>query len=322
MGPFIERTQQVMSHNFCMVALLVGLAIGSVVPDFNLAQPGADEIKLSSVKGSFVLLMLSPNPADSELVAATKFIKPEGKKVTGFLVNQPAQWQALGISAETKKRTALLVNPAGRLVKEWQNPGADFGLQLGSWLTGYSLPIGYFPPDPRTFFQIEPVSEPGAVGITGNMRGKGLLVLFLSTTGALDNLYGARLKLISEKCKEKGIAAIGLFSDYDEKQESVDVWAKANGIEFACRVDPGSAFADAFRATRTPEVFLLDAKGAVCYTGAIDSSSWERETNRRYLMEAVDALIDGTNMKPNKTIPFGTIIRRSEADDRSRNSGK
>lgn len=304
-----------------MVALLAGLAIGMAIPEITLKTPDGSQQSLSSLKGNFVLLLGGATPADAELLSGARLIKAEGKKISAFGVSDQASLEALGLSKGGKvTRRALLVNPAGRLVKEWENPGTDLATNFGSWITGSSLQIGYFPPDPRIFFDVKFPVEPGAIGLAGNMRGKGLVVLFLATAGVLDDLYAARLKLLEEKCKVAGIGIIGLFSAYDEEQIVVTAWANANELTFPCFVDPGSAFADAYRATRTPEAFLLDTKGAVFYTGSIDSSSWDRETNRQYLNEAVEALVGGKPMKPNRTMPFGTIIRRSVADDREKKS--
>lgn len=304
-----------------MVALLAGLVIGSALPEISLKSADGTVASLSSQKGSFVLLLGGATPADSELLSGVKLIKTEGKKVVAFGVGDQLSLEPLGLWSNGKAvRRAMLVNPSGRLVKEWENPGTDLALNFGSWITGTSLPIGYFPPDPRSFFDVKLPQEPGSVGITGQMRGKGLVVLFLATSGVVDDLYAARLKVLENKCKEKGIGLIGLFPAYDETQETVANWAKSNELTFPCFQDPGSAFADTYRASRTPEAYLLDAKGALFYTGCIDSSSWDRESNRRFLMEAIDCLLSGQSMKPNKTMPFGTIIRRSAADDREKKS--
>jgi hypothetical protein len=224
---------------------------------------------------------------------------------------------------------ATLVNSKGRITKIWAVGGPKLAGFVTGWRSGRSLGIGASPPDPRAHVAALPKLAPPTSSFellahTLRLRftvpgvssdSGGLLVLFLSTSGAADGLYLERISECAKEAAKAGIGVLGLFPDYDETAAGVSAFGAAAGISFDIALDPGNAFADAYRATRTPEAFLLDADGRLVYTGAIDSSTWPDPSNRPFLMEAIKNMGSGQAPKIAKTLPFGTIIRRSSADE-------
>jgi hypothetical protein len=76
-------------------------------------------------------------------------------------------------------------------------------------------------------------------------------------------------------------------------------------------IDEGSRMADAFGATRTPEVFLFNAKGKLVYKGALEDNPSEPEKSTHgYLIEAMRALVDGKPITPTETKSIGCSIKR------------
>ncbi|MBA3727258.1 MAG: redoxin family protein [Armatimonadetes bacterium] len=126
-----------------------------------------------------------------------------------------------------------------------------------------------------------------------------------------------RIKLCAASAREANLGVLALFSNYDETAAAVSSFAAVAELAFDIALDPGNAFADAYRATRTPEAFLMDADGKVAYTGAVDSSTWPAAENLPFLMRAIAAVSKGELPKIERSLPFGTVIRRS-ADDETR----
>jgi hypothetical protein len=77
-------------------------------------------------------------------------------------------------------------------------------------------------------------------------------------------------------------------------------------------VDVNSKLADAFGATRTPQVFLFNSKGLV-YKGAIDDNVKDPTlVKTHYLKDAIDALGKNETPKLQETKSIGCTIKRVE----------
>jgi hypothetical protein len=277
------------------------------------------------------LVVSGLNPSqDKQLAEDIANLKPDAKPLDivlfanadnaqGFCNANASSLEQLGILSDGKRvRTALLVNPAGRLVRRWENVDSRFAEEAFAWLTDTSLDIGTNVADPRPSLE-----EAGWLpkSAAAQSQQKGLLVLFLATRGPVDAIYIERIRTAASVAKSANISVLGLFPAYDETQGDIDEFMALNKLDFTCCIDPGSCFADVFRATRTPEAFLINSEGKLFYTGSIDSSSWDKDTNQKYLVDALYAVAAGKEARPSKTMPFGTIIRRSKEDDRRAGGG-
>jgi len=75
-------------------------------------------------------------------------------------------------------------------------------------------------------------------------------------------------------------------------------------------VDATSDLARAFGATRTPEAFLFNAAGQLVYHGTIDDNAREpAKVQRRYLRDAVDAVVAGRGLAVQETKALGCSIK-------------
>jgi hypothetical protein len=84
----------------------------------------------------------------------------------------------------------------------------------------------------------------------------------------------------------------------------------AQGYKFPYVVDDTSDVARAFGATRTPETFLFDAKGALVYHGGIDDNAFNADAvTKRYLRDAIDALLEGHEVEIKETKSQGCSIK-------------
>ena len=69
--------------------------------------------------------------------------------------------------------------------------------------------------------------------------------------------------------------------------------------------------ADAFGATRTPEVFLFDKTGKLVYHGAIDdNANGPDEVTRKHAKLAMEEMLDGKTVSSKKTRFAGCSIKR------------
>ncbi len=73
--------------------------------------------------------------------------------------------------------------------------------------------------------------------------------------------------------------------------------------------DESQALARALGAERTPEVFLFDKARRLRYHGAIDDSRDDRSVTRRYLREAIEALLAGDEPPVTETESVGCTVK-------------
>jgi peroxiredoxin len=75
--------------------------------------------------------------------------------------------------------------------------------------------------------------------------------------------------------------------------------------------DEGQVIADRYGAQTTPHLFVVDAGGVLRYAGAPDDVGFrQRLPTRRYLADAVQALLEGRAPEPESTPPFGCALVR------------
>ena len=237
--------------------------------------------------------------------------------------SKPIEVPGIPFVSLLSERNTWLVNDKGFVVRSFP-PDVNVE-EVVSWRRGASLPIGYVAPDPRaTVVALPKLLAPRhwvdviAIGMrlakpdesNPSRNAKGLLVLFLSTYGPADHLYAERLNEIHKAASDAGIDTLALFPGKAETKSSIVRFSTLMALEFPCALDPGNAYADAYRATRTPEAFLLDSNKRVVYTGAIDTSTFGGESAKPYLLNAVRALGTGAKIPVATSRVFGTPIDR------------
>ena len=88
-------------------------------------------------------------------------------------------------------------------------------------------------------------------------------------------------------------------------------YAKEQDYKAPYVVDAGSKLADAFGATRTPEVFLFDGNGTLMYKGAMeDNPASPSESTQIFLKDAIEQVSIGIMPDPGSTKSIGCGIKR------------
>jgi len=152
----------------------------------------------------------------------------------------------------------------------------------------------------------------------GKLKGeKGLLVIYSCNTCPWVVAWEDRYNEIYKECAKEGIGFV-LVNSNEAKREGADsmeemkAHAKEKGyFNFAYVVDENHVLADAFGATKTPDVFLFNGNMELVYKGAIDDNSKDKNAvEEPYLMNAVKALSAGKEINPATTKALGCSIKR------------
>lgn len=153
----------------------------------------------------------------------------------------------------------------------------------------------------------------GAAHSLGDLVGKQpVVVAFLGVECPLAKLYGPKLEQMAKELRAKGVAVIAVDSNQQDLVTEMAHYAKVHGLTIPFLKDVGNQLADLLGATRTPEVVLLDAKGAVVYRGRIDDQygiGYQRKApTRRELVDAIEQLLANKPIAVAKTEAPGCLI--------------
>jgi peroxiredoxin len=144
---------------------------------------------------------------------------------------------------------------------------------------------------------------------------KGTLVVFTCNACPWAQAWEKRIVAIGNTYPAKGIGVIAINPNDPSKVGEDDYptmqrRAKQGGMKFPYVVDATSDLARAHGATRTPEAYLFDADGKLVYHGTIDDNAREPEkVSRRYLEEAMKALLEGREIAVAQTKALGCTIK-------------
>ena len=175
------------------------------------------------------------------------------------------------------------------------------------------LPIGSSLPGPEAKMKDISGKE---VSFKDAMKKNGLLVMFSCNTCPVVGKYQSRTLETAKFAADNGVGVIVLNSneatrDDGESFDDMKEYGKDQGYQFSYVLDKNSAMADAFGATRTPEIFLFDQSGKLAYHGAIDdNANSPDEVTRKHAKIAIEEMIAGKNVSTTKTRFVGCGIKR------------
>lgn len=162
------------------------------------------------------------------------------------------------------------------------------------------------------------------VSLTDFKNSKGVIVVFDCNTCPVSKAYNTRIMELSKKYGSKGFPLVAInanspeVSPGDSFEEMISV-AKKKNYDFPYLVDETQDVAKSFGATNTPHVFVLkNESGAfkVAYIGAIDNNSRDASSaDKRYVEDAVDALLTNKEVPTPKTKAIGCGIKWKEIDN-------
>ena len=85
--------------------------------------------------------------------------------------------------------------------------------------------------------------------------------------------------------------------------------AKKKGFPYSYLHDDSQKIGRALGATVTPEIFVLNKERKIVYMGRFDDS-WQKAENvkKKYLEDAVNALLKGEKIAQAETSPYGCSV--------------
>jgi peroxiredoxin len=189
-----------------------------------------------------------------------------------------------------------------------------FVLEQAECQTGRTPQPVIMPGDSAPDFSLKAVSGK-MVSLKDYKQAKGFLVIFTCNTCPYAQAYEGRIIDLHNKYAPLGYPVIAINPNDPTVQpgdnfQAMQDRAKERKYPFEYCLDEGQKVFPKYGASRTPHVFLLDKTRRVRYVGAIDDSvDDETQVTRRYVEEAIAAVMAGKDPDPSLTRAIGCGIK-------------
>lgn len=147
------------------------------------------------------------------------------------------------------------------------------------------------------------------------MAPKGYIVTFTCNTCPFAKGYETRLVALHERMSAIGYPVVAVQPNDvsikpGDNMEAMKLRAEEKGFGFAYLLDADQSVYPQYGASKTPEIYLLDADLVLRYHGAIDDSAQDAEAvTVNYVESAIAALIKGETPDPQEVKAIGCGIK-------------
>lgn len=180
-------------------------------------------------------------------------------------------------------------------------------------IVGHGYQIG----DVATDFSLKNI-DGNMVSLSDYDEAKGFILIFTCNTCPYAVKYEDRIEGLNKKYVEKGFPVIAIMPNNPDikpgdSYKSMQARARSKGFTFPYLIDEEQKIYPQYGATKTPHVYILEKTkngNVVKYIGAIDDNYQDAASvNTKYVENAVDALLDGKEVKETMTRAIGCTIK-------------
>lgn len=137
-----------------------------------------------------------------------------------------------------------------------------------------------------------------------------IVLLWISKNCPISLAYDDYYNRFFAQFEGKDVTILAINSNKDEPVDQIKAHAEAKGFKFVVLKDNGSEVADAYEATRTPEVRIFDTNLVLKYSGAITNNQNPARATVHHASNAVNSVLAGQNPDPAQVDAFGCTIKR------------
>ncbi|HBK87825.1 MAG: thioredoxin family protein [Cyclobacteriaceae bacterium] len=147
---------------------------------------------------------------------------------------------------------------------------------------------------------------------------RGYIIIFDCNTCPYSKAYNERIIALHAKYAPLGFPLVAINANDPESSKgdsyaNMISYARKHGYQFPYLIDETQEIARTYGATNTPHVYVLQRQGSdlqVAYIGAIDDNARDAKgVTRRYVEEAIDALLAGKPVVTTRTKAIGCGIK-------------
>jgi len=130
---------------------------------------------------------------------------------------------------------------------------------------------------------------------------------------------GNNMQELQKKYTDQGVAWLSVISSapgsqgYLEPEGAQKITGEKNASPTAVLLDPDGSMGRAYDARVTPHMYIINPDGILEYNGAIDDRPTPRASDlegaRNFVVEAMDALMNGGEIAVRTNTPYGCAVR-------------
>ncbi|NNL15342.1 MAG: thioredoxin family protein [Flavobacteriaceae bacterium] len=156
------------------------------------------------------------------------------------------------------------------------------------------------------------------VSLSDYKDAKGFIITFTCNTCPYAKMYEDRIIALDKKYASQGYPVIAIMPNNTKVKpgdsfEEMQKRAKVKGFTFPYLIDADQSVYPKFGATKTPHMYVVEKTkrgNMVQYIGAIDDNYKDASAvSRKYVEEAVDALMAGKEVREKETRAIGCSIK-------------
>ncbi|MGQ0635543.1 MAG: thioredoxin family protein [Planctomycetaceae bacterium] len=155
---------------------------------------------------------------------------------------------------------------------------------------------------------------PGTDGVSHGLAdladAKIVVVMFTCNHCPIAAAYEERVLALAKAYAGRGVqvAAISVSRLAADSLERLKLRAKEKGYPFPIVCDDTQTIGKAYGATCTPQFFVLSAGRKVAYMGAFDDNPEPDKAEKRYVIDAIEALLEGRQPPVKESLSRGCAI--------------
>ena len=134
----------------------------------------------------------------------------------------------------------------------------------------------------------------------------------LGTECPVSRFYAVRLDEMAKQFAKDGVRVVGVHCNLHDSEADVRRFVKELGVSFPQVQDAKQAIARQLKATRVPEVFVIDAAGKIRYSGRIDDQYApgvkRSAASTNALQNAITSVLSGKALIDSRVEPVGCLI--------------
>jgi peroxiredoxin len=163
-----------------------------------------------------------------------------------------------------------------------------------------------------TFSGIPAVQGDEAASLSlGDIKEDVVVLVFLGNHCPVVQAYDDRIIDFTNDYKGKSVKVVGVsVNDLDsDRLPAIKRYVKDKGLNYVYGYDESQQIGRAYGATNTPQFFVLDKDRVIRYLGAMDDNMNEAKVTKKYLRDAVDAVLKGETVEISETQPKGCGVK-------------
>jgi len=163
-----------------------------------------------------------------------------------------------------------------------------------------------------TFSGIPAVQGDEAASLSlGDIKEDVVVLVFLGNHCPVVQAYDDRIIDFTNDYKGKSVKVVGVsVNDLDsDRLPAIKRYVKDKGLNYVYGYDESQQIGRAYGATNTPQFFVLDKDRVIRYLGALDDNMNEAKVTKKYLRDAVDAVLKGETVEISETQPKGCGVK-------------